>query len=44
MRYVSPDALEPFERNARSHTRKQIKQIAKSVEKFGFVVPVLVDE
>lgn len=30
--------------NARTHSRKQIKQIAKSIDKFGFCNPVLVDD
>jgi hypothetical protein len=31
-------------RNARTHSRKQIKQIAASIKKFGFLNPVLVDD
>jgi hypothetical protein len=31
------------ERNPRQHSRKQIRQIANSIEAFGFNVPVLVD-
>lgn len=30
-------------RNPRKHTPRQIKQIAKSIENFGFNVPVLID-
>ena len=30
-------------KNPRSHTRKQIRQIARSIETFGFTVPVLTD-
>jgi DNA modification methylase len=37
-------ALKPFNRRARRHLRKHIKQIAKSIETFGFVNPVLIDE
>jgi DNA modification methylase len=37
-------ALKPYERNARTHSRKQIKQIAASIERFGFNAPVLIDE
>ena len=29
--------------NARLHTKKQIRQIAQSIETFGFIVPVLID-
>jgi DNA modification methylase len=35
--------LKPDPANPRQHSRKQIKQIAKSISTFGFNVPVLVD-
>ena len=35
--------LKPYSRNARSHSDKQIHQIAKSITTFGFVNPVLID-
>lgn len=31
-------------RNARTHPKKQIRQIAKSIERFGFNNPILIDE
>lgn len=37
-------ALTPYPRNARTHSKKQIKQIAASIERFGWTNPVLVDE
>jgi ParB-like chromosome segregation protein Spo0J len=36
--------LRPHPNNARTHSRKQVRQIAKSIEKFGFCNPVLVDD
>ena len=36
--------LKPNPRNARTHSRRQIRQIADSIEAFGFNNPVLVDE
>ena len=36
--------LRPHPNNARTHSKKQIRQIAKSIEKFGFCNPVLVDD
>lgn len=36
--------LQPYQRNARTHSKKQIRQIADSIRKFGFTNPVLVDE
>ena len=37
-------SLRPYTGNARTHSPKQIKQIAKSIERFGFNNPVLVDD
>ena len=34
--------LIPHERNARTHSKKQIKAIARSIERFGFRNPILV--
>ena len=36
--------LKPYAGNARVHSKKQIKQIARSIERFGFTNPVLVGE
>ncbi|MER2269108.1 site-specific DNA-methyltransferase [Methylobacterium oxalidis] len=36
--------LKPNPRNARTHSKHQIRQIADSIEAFGFLNPVLVDE
>lgn len=35
--------LRPAPRNARTHSRKQVRQIADSIQAFGFTNPVLVD-
>jgi DNA modification methylase len=37
------DQLQPWPRNARIHSRKQIRQIAHSIRRFDFVNPVLID-
>lgn len=37
-------SLRPYARNARVHSKKQIKQIVASIERFGFVNPVLVSD
>ncbi len=37
-------SLRPYERNARTHSKKQIKQIAASINRFGFTNPVLVSD
>jgi hypothetical protein len=41
---VAISALKPYARNARTHSRRQIKKIATSIDRFGFVNPVLIDE
>jgi ParB-like chromosome segregation protein Spo0J len=42
---VRPAAtLRPYARNARTHSKKQIRQIANSIERFGFTNPVLISD
>jgi DNA modification methylase len=36
--------LRPYSRNARTHSRRQIRQIADSIRKFGFTNPVLISD
>ena len=38
----STASLKPYARNARRHSKKQIKQIADSIKRFGFTNPVLI--
>jgi DNA modification methylase len=42
--YVAIAALKPYPRNARTHSKRQIEQIAASIRQFGFVNPVLVSD
>jgi DNA modification methylase len=44
IKWVSPDAVKPNPRNARTHSKKQVRQIADSIVAFGFVVPLVADE
>ncbi len=44
LEYVPVGTLRPYARNARTHSRKQIQQIAKSIERFGFTNPVLISD
>lgn len=37
-------SLKPYPGNARTHSRKQVKQIARSIERFGFTNPVLISD
>jgi ParB-like chromosome segregation protein Spo0J len=41
---VPIDQIRPNPRNARTHSKKQIRQIAASIRAVGFAAPVLVDE
>lgn len=41
--YRNPAALKPRATNPRTHSKKQIRQIADSIERFGFTNPVLID-
>ena len=41
--YQPIDQLKPDPRNARRHSRRQVQQIADSIEAFGFNVPILID-
>ena len=42
--YLPTSILKPHERNPRTHTKKQIRQIAESIKTFGFTNPILLDE
>jgi ParB-like chromosome segregation protein Spo0J len=44
LQHRSPTALRPYARNARLHSKKQIKQIADSIARFGFTNPVLISD
>jgi hypothetical protein len=41
---VPVDQLIPYAGNARKHSRQQVAQIAASIQRFGFLNPVLVDD
>ena len=41
---VKIDKLKPYPNNARTHNKKQIEKIAKSIKEFGFINPVIVDK
>ena len=42
--YILVRELRPYPNNARTHSKKQVQQIANSIKKFGFCNPVLVDD
>lgn len=41
--YRNIDDLKPAPGNPRTHSKKQLKQLEKSIKEFGFINPVLVD-
>ncbi len=43
-RMVARDQLKPNPRNARTHSKKQVREIAASIEAFGFTAPIITDE
>jgi DNA modification methylase len=40
----STASLKPYARNARRHSKRQVKQIADSITRFGFTNPVLISD
>lgn len=42
--YIPLDTLAEYPNNPRQHDSKQIIKIQRSIESFGFINPILVDE
>lgn len=42
--YLGVGELRPRTSNPRTHTKKQLEQVAASIQRFGFTNPVLIDE
>ena len=42
--YISIDDLIPYEKNARTHDENQIEKLKNSLQEFGFINPVIIDE
>lgn len=42
--YVPTNSLQPYARNARTHSKTQVKMIAESIQAFGFTNPILTDQ
>lgn len=40
--WIDPNEIEPYERNAKIHTDKQVANIAKSIERFGWQQDVVI--
>src|SRR5215468_9491116 len=41
---ITVTSLRPYDRNARTHSKRQIRQIASSIERFGFTNPLLISD
>lgn len=41
---INIEDIEPYKNNAKRHTKKQINQIKKSIQDFGFNDPIAIDE
>ena len=44
IKIISVENLTPYANNARTHSKKQISQIARSIKDLGFNNPILIDE
>jgi len=44
MDIIKIEKLTPYSRNAKKHNQKQIKQVAESIKRFGFVQPIVIDK
>jgi DNA modification methylase len=44
LEYMNPAAIRGNPNNAREHDRKQLAKLARSIEKHGFVTPIVIDE
>jgi DNA modification methylase len=42
--YMDSGRLQPFGQNARTHSKKQVRQLADSIRTFGFTNPILIDD
>ena len=42
--YLAIEDLTPYEKNARTHDENQIEKLKNSLEEFGFINPVIIDE
>lgn len=44
IQYLPTEQLIPYALNSRTHSERQVSQIAASIQEFGFTNPVLIDE
>lgn len=44
IRYLQTAVLKPYAQNSRTHSNRQVEEIAASIREFGFTNPVLIDD
>jgi hypothetical protein len=44
IKYINLESLTPYKNNSRTHSESQIKQIADSIDTFGWTNPIIIDE
>ena len=44
LEFVPVEDLRPSSKNPRTHSKKQVRELARSMQEFGFTVPALIDE
>ena len=42
--YLDINNIKPYPKNAKKHNLKQIKQVAESIKRFGFIQPIVIDK
>ncbi|HGS5009501.1 TPA: ParB/Srx family N-terminal domain-containing protein [Vibrio parahaemolyticus] len=42
--YRDPAKLKPYKNNPKIHSKKQVEEVAASIDEFGFASPVIIDE
>ncbi|MAI07896.1 MAG: DNA methylase N-4 [Magnetococcales bacterium] len=43
IQYIPTENLNPYQNNAKKHPKKQVQQIAASIQQFGFINPIIVN-
>lgn len=44
MEQIEIEKITPYNKNAKKHSLKQIKQVADSIEKYGFIQPIVISK
>lgn len=44
IKYISISDINPYEKNAKKHDKKQVTQVASSIKEFGWAQPLVVDK